>query len=103
MVVLQNDIQTAGENAASLAKGISSLTSSGTVTKDNRSRIGGNDRAKSVIDASYDVSKAISQAIEQMSHNIRSVSSEFEAMDKQLGTQLQQLERTNSMEFSLNG
>lgn len=103
MVLLQNDSQAAGNSATSLASGVSSLASSGTTSKDSRSRISGNDRAKSVIDASYDVSNAISQAIEQMSHNIRSVSSEFVAMDNQLGNQLKQLDQTNSLEFSLNG
>lgn len=102
MLVLQNDVSTAGEKATALANGVSSLDSSGSVTKDGQSKIEGNERAKSVIDSSYDVSKAVSQAIKQMSQNIRSVSSEFQAMDQQLASQLQGLEKTNSMGFSLN-
>ncbi|MFU2164769.1 TIGR04197 family type VII secretion effector, partial [Streptococcus pluranimalium] len=56
MALLQNDVFTAREYATSIAKGVSSLSGSGTVTKDSQSKLGGNDRAKSVIDASYDVS-----------------------------------------------
>ncbi|MFU2164804.1 TIGR04197 family type VII secretion effector, partial [Streptococcus pluranimalium] len=56
MALLQNDVSTAREEATSIAKGVSSLSGSGTVSKDSQSKLGGNDRAKSVIDASYDVS-----------------------------------------------
>ncbi|MGU8024559.1 TIGR04197 family type VII secretion effector [Streptococcus suis] len=103
MEILQNDVHVAGRNATSLARGVSSLASTGTVIRDEHSRLSGNDKAKSAISASYDISKAIGQAIEQMSRNIRSVSSEFEAMDNQLGNQLNKLDQANSLEFSLNG
>lgn len=103
MVLLQNDVTTAGERATALANGVSSLSSSGAVSKDEQTKLGGNDKAKSVIDASYDVSKAISQAIQQMSRNIRSVSSEFEAMDKQIGSQLNELNQVNRTGFTING
>ena len=102
MLVLQNDVNLAQESATSISNGVSSLESSGQVTKDGQSRLEGNEKAKSVIDASYDVSKAVSQAISQMSQNIRSVSSAFEAMDKQLGEQLEGLSQVNKVEFSLN-
>lgn len=103
MVLLQNDVTTAGERATALANGVSSLSSSGTVSKDEQTKLGGNDKAKSVIDASYDVSKAVARAIGQMSQNIRSVSSEFQAMDKQIGDQLQELNQVNRTGFTING
>ena len=103
MVVLQNDVTTANERATALANGISSLSSSGTVSKDEQTKLGGNDKASSVLDASYDVSKAIIQTIQQMSQNIRSVSSEFEDMDKQIGSQLRELKQVNSTGFTING
>lgn len=103
MALLQNDVSTAREEATSIAKGVSSLSGSGTVSKDSQSKLGGNDRAKSVIDASYDVSKSVARAIEQMSQNIRSVSSDFEAMDKQIGGQLQERNQVNRTGFTING
>lgn len=103
MALLQNDVFTAREEATSIAKGVSSLSGSGTVSKDSQSKLGGNDRAKSVIDASYDVSKSVARAIEQMSQNIRNVSNEFETMDDQIGTQLRELKQVNSTGFTLNG
>ncbi|HFI0083331.1 TPA: TIGR04197 family type VII secretion effector [Streptococcus suis] len=103
MVLLQNDVTTASERATALANGVSSLSSSGTVSKDEQTKLGGNDKAKSVIDASYDVSKAVARAIGQMSQNIRSVSSEFQVMDKQIGGQLQELNQVNRTGFTING
>lgn len=96
MVVLQNDVQVAGDRATSLANGVQALSSSGTVMTDAQTRLGGNEEAKKVIAKSQELSFRIGSVLTAMSQNIQSVSSSFQAMDTELGNQLK------STGFSLN-
>lgn len=96
MVVLQNDARIARERASSLANGVSALANSGVVTKDSRTKLGGNDKAKEVIDKAQTLSTQLGSVLTSMSQNIQTVSSSFRAMDTQLGNQLK------STGFSLN-
>lgn len=96
MVVLQNDAGTARERANSLANGVSSLNSSGVVSKDGQTKLGGNDKAKEVIDRAQELSTQLGNTMMTMSQNIQSVSSSFQAMDRQIGNQIK------STGFSLN-
>lgn len=96
MVVLQNDARIARERSSSLANGVSALANSGVVTKDSRTKLGGNDKAKEVIDKAQTLSTQLGSVLTSMSQNIQTVSSSFQAMDAQLGNQLK------STGFSLN-
>lgn len=97
MVVLQNDRYTAQECATSLSNGLSSLTSSGAVTKDSETKLGGNTKAQEVIDKSHELSVQVGQVLVSMAQHIQSVSSSFQAMDAELGSQLK------NTGFSING
>ncbi|MGT2964014.1 TIGR04197 family type VII secretion effector [Streptococcus acidominimus] len=96
MVVLQNDTSTAGERATALANGVSALVSSGSVMLDFQTKLGGNEQAKEAIAKSQELASQLGTILSSMSSNIQSVSASFQAMDAQLGVQLQ------STGFSLN-
>ncbi|WP_156011221.1 TIGR04197 family type VII secretion effector [Streptococcus ruminantium] len=103
MVLLQNDVTTASERATALANGVSSLSSSGTVSKDEQTKLGGNDVAKAVIEASQGIAREVDRVISNMSSSLKGVSQELQAMDQTLGKQLDNLEKSYSTGFTING
>lgn len=102
MTILQNSTETASQRAAALSSAVSSLQSSGAVTKDTRTTVAGNTQAAhQAIDMSQSVSSQIAGIITSMSQNIQSVSSQFQAMDASMGQQLSNLDMSRG--FTING
>ncbi|MGT2772381.1 TIGR04197 family type VII secretion effector [Streptococcus marimammalium] len=101
MSVLQNNTTLASQRATELANGISNLVTSGTVTKDMRTTVAGNIRAQKAIELVKSTESQIANIILTMSGNINSLSSSFQAMDKQLGSQLSKFDKP-ATRFTLN-
>ena len=102
MTVLQNSTETARQCATALSSAVSTLGSSGAVTKDTRTTIAGNTQsAYQAIDLSQSISTQIAGIISSMSQNIQSVSSQFQAMDTSMGQQLSNLDASRG--FTING
>ena len=56
MVEIKNDLLAATEQSSMLSSAISELDNSNSVTKDMQSKINGNERAKELIEKSFDIS-----------------------------------------------
>ena len=101
MLPLQNDTTTAAQRATTIANAISALTNSGIITKDSKTTVAGNLGAHSAIDLVKTTEKQMVEVVSSMSKNIHSLSSSFQAMDQQLGTNFSTLDNA-STRFSLN-
>ena len=100
MVILQNDTITAQQHATALIQGGHTLSSIGTVIKDDKTTLSGNSDAISAIDLSQSIATQVANTLVSMSQNLQNVSETFQAMDFNLGQKLGNLE--SSKEFSLN-
>lgn len=102
MTVLQNSTETARQCATALSAAVSTLGSSGAVTKDMRTTVAGNTQsAYQAIDMSQSISTQIAGIISSMSQNIQSVSSQFQSMDASLDQQFSNLDASRG--FTING
>ena len=103
MVEIKNDLLVATEQSSMLSSAISELDNSNSVSKDMQSKINGNERAKELIEKSFDISKAVSQVMRTMSNNLLMTSQSFHEKDVQLENQIGNLQLGNNEGFTLNG
>ena len=103
MVEIKNDLLVATEQSSMLSSAISELDNSNSVTKDMQSKINGNEKAKELIEKSFDISKAVSQVMKTMSNNLLMTSQSFHEKDVQLENQIDNLQLGNNEGFTLNG
>lgn len=103
MVEIKNDLLVATEQSSMLSSAISELDNSNSVSKDMQSKINGNERAKELIEKSFEISKAVSQAMKTMSNNLLMTSQSFHEKDVQLENQIDNLQLGNNEGFTLNG
>lgn len=103
MVEIKNDLLVATEQSSMLSSAISELDNSNSVTKDTQSKINGNERAKELIEKSFDISKAVSQVMKTMSNNLLMTSQSFHEKDVQLENQIYNLQLGKNEGFTLNG
>jgi len=103
MVEIKNDLLVATEQSSMLSSAISELDNSNSVSKDMQSKINGNERAKELIEKSFDISKAVSQVMKTMSNNLLMTSQSFHEKDVQLENQIYNLQLGNNEGFTLNG
>lgn len=103
MVEIKNDILVATEQSALLSKAVSDLDNTKEVAKDMQSKLNGNEKAKELIEKSFDISKAVSQVMKTMSNNLLMTSQSFHEKDVQLENQIDNLQLGNNEGFTLNG
>ena len=103
MVEIKNDILVATEQSALLSKAISDLDNTKEVAKDMQSKLNGNEKAKELIEKSFDISKAVSQVMKTMSNNLLTTSQSFQEKDEQIEKEMENLPITNVEDFTLNG
>ena len=103
MVEIKNDILVATEQSALLSKAISDLDNTKEVAKDMQSKLNGNEKAKELIEKSFDISKAVSQVMKTMSNNLLTTSQSFQEKDEQIEKEMENLPITNVEGFTLNG
>ena len=103
MVEIKNDILVATEQSALLSKAVSDLDNITEVAKDMQSKLNGNEKAKELIEKSFDISKAVSQVMKTMSNNLLTTSQSFQEKDVQLENQIDNLQLGNNEGFTLNG
>lgn len=70
--------------ATSIASSVSSLNQGTTITKDTQTTVAGNSNAQQAITQLTTFNTSLVQAITQASNNIRSVATEFEAVDQRI-------------------
>lgn len=103
MVEIKNDILVATEQSALLSKAVSDLDNTKEVAKDMQSKLNGNEKAKELIEKSFDISKAVSQVMKTMSNNLLTTSQSFQEKDEQIEKEMENLPITNVEDFTLNG
>ncbi|UXY41783.1 TIGR04197 family type VII secretion effector [Granulicatella adiacens] len=103
MVEIKNDILVATEQSALLSKAVSDLDNTKEVAKDMQSKLNGNEKAKELIEKSFDISKAVSQVMKTMSNNLLTTSQSFQEKDEQIEKQMENLLIRNVEGFTLNG
>jgi hypothetical protein len=103
MVEIKNDILVATEQSALLSKAVSDLDNITEVAKDMQSKLNGNEKAKELIEKSFDISKAVSQVMKTMSNNLLTTSQSFQEKDEQIEKQMENLPIRNVEGFTLNG
>lgn len=103
MVEIKNDILVATEQSALLSKAVSDLDNTKEVAKDMQSKLNGNEKAKELIEKSFDISKAVSQVMKTMSNNLLTTSQSFQEKDEQIEKEMENLLITNVEDFTLNG
>ena len=103
MVEIKNDILVATEQSALLSKAVSDLDNITEVAKDMQSKLNGNEKAKELIEKSFDISKAVSQVMKTMSNNLLTTSQSFQEKDEQIEKEMENLPITNVEDFTLNG
>jgi len=82
MVEIKSDILIAQQLATSLKNGGDGLASVSNASKDEKTKLLGNDSAHHAIDLSQSKAKAISEAIQSTCTNIQSVAEQFQAVDE---------------------
>lgn len=103
MVEIKNDILVVTEQSALLSKAVSDLDNTKEVAKDMQSKLNGNEKAKELIEKSFDISKAVSQVMKTMSNNLLTTSQSFQEKDEQIEKEMENLPITNVEDFTLNG
>ena len=103
MVEIKNDILVATEQSALLSKAVFYLDNTKEVAKDMQSKLNGNEKAKELIEKSFDISKAVSQVMKTMSNNLLTTSQSFQEKDEQIEKEMENLPITNVEDFTLNG
>ena len=103
MVEIKNDLLVATDQSSMLSSAILELDNSNSVTKDMQSKINGNEKAKELIEKSFDISKAVSQVMKTMSNNLLTTSQSFQEKDEQIEKQMENLPIRNVEGFTLNG
>lgn len=79
---MQSDLSGASQKATELQQAVNLLSNASTITLDTQTTVSGNSNAQDIIQKSQSTAQQITEAITTASNNIKSVATEFEAVDQ---------------------